>query len=177
MRYFIFVLAISALSFYANASGNHKGDHGHGNTHHDETNQGDNNAMQHSDHEHHENLAGQAGEPEKVTRTIKIAMNDTMRFSPDNLNFKAGETVHFIVRNQGKIRHEMVIGSKEELGEHAKMMRNNPHMKHADPNTISLAPGEQGDLIWQFTQAGSFDFACLIPGHLEAGMMGKISIK
>ena len=99
-----------------------------------------------------------------------------MRFTPDQLKFKAGETVRFVVRNDGRIRHEMVIGSVDELKEHAAMMRTNPTMKHADSNMISLAPGEEGEIIWQFGNAGTFDFACLVPGHLEAGMTGKIEV-
>ena len=71
----------------------------------------------------------------------------------------------------------MVIGSVDELQEHARMMRSSPGMQHDDANMISLAPGESTDLIWQFGDAGSFDFACLIPGHLEAGMTGKIRVQ
>jgi len=91
-------------------------------------------------------------------------MDDSMRFLPDQLKFKAGETVRFVMHNKGRIRHEMVIGSVDELQE------------HADPNTITLAAGESGDLGWQFDKPGSFDFACLVPGHLEEGMTGKIEI-
>ena len=92
------------------------------------------------------------------------------------MNFKLGETVRFAVSNAGKIRHEMVIGSVDELQEHADMMRTNPAMQHAEANMITLAPGKQGDLVWQFDKPGTFDFACLVPGHLEAGMTGKIEV-
>ena len=104
-------------------------------------------------------------------------MNDTMRFDPAEMAFKAGDTVRFVVRNDGRIRHEMVIGSVEELQEHAEMMRKMPGMQHAEANMISLAPGESGELVWQFDKAGAFDFACLVPGHLEAGMTGKIAVE
>jgi len=133
--------------------------------------------MQGMSHDSHEAAAGRPGDPANVNRTIKVTMDDTMRFTPNQLNFKAGETVRFVVRNNGKIRHEMVIGSVAELKEHAQMMRSNPTMQHADSNMITLAPGESGDVIWQFDKSGSFDFACLVPGHLEAGMTGKIKVK
>lgn len=61
-------------------------------------------------------------------------------------------------------------------GEHAGMMLKMPAMTHADPNMIPLVAGQQGELVWQFTRPGEFDFACLVPGHLEAGMTGKISV-
>lgn len=56
------------------------------------------------------------------------------------------------------------------------MMKNTPGMKHAEPNMISLDAGKNGELIWQFTQAGTVDFACLVAGHMEAGMIGKVNV-
>jgi len=134
---------------------------------------------QHDSHEHEskEAQAGRAGNPDQVNRTVAVSMDDTMRFTPSNLDFQAGETVRLKIVNNGRIRHEMVIGSVDELQEHARMMRGNPGMQHADANMISLAPGESTDLVWQFGDAGNFDFACLIPGHLEAGMTGKIRVQ
>jgi uncharacterized cupredoxin-like copper-binding protein len=82
-----------------------------------------------------------------------------------------------VVRNAGSIKHEMVIGTMAELKQHAALMRRFPGMEHSDPNMITLAPGKSGELIWQFTQGGSFDFACLEPGHFEAGMIGEVSVK
>lgn len=99
-----------------------------------------------------------------------------MRVSPDELKFKAGETVRFIVRNSRKIRHEMVIGSAEELKEHAEMMRRSPAMQHAEPNMVSLDPGEHGEVVWKFVKPGNYSFSCLVPGHLEAGMTGEIEV-
>jgi len=85
--------------------------------------------------------------------------------------------VRFLARNDGRIRHEMAIGTQDELKEHAAMMRANPAMQHAEPNMITLAPGEHGELVWQFDKPGTFDFACLVPGHLEAGMTGKFKVQ
>ena len=79
--------------------------------------------------------------------------------------------------NSGKLKHEMVLGSVKELKEHAEMMRKMPEMEHADENMVSVEPGKSGELIWQFTKAGKFDFACLQPGHFEAGMKGKVAVK
>ncbi len=128
-------------------------------------------------HNSYNYAAGRPGDPTKVSRTIKVTMDDTMQFSPDQLKFNVGEVVRFVVRNAGKIRHEMVIGSMDELKEHAGMMRTTPAMQHAKPNIIGVIPGESGELVWQFDKPGRFDFACLVPGHLEAGMAGKIDIE
>ena len=124
----------------------------------------------------HATAIGKPGDPGKVTRSIRVEMNDRMRFKPASINVKRGETIRFIVRNAGKVRHEMVLGTIEELKKHAELMRKHPEMKHADPNQVSVEPGKTGELIWQFTNAGTFDFACLVPGHFEAGMVGKVGV-
>lgn len=125
----------------------------------------------------HNSMAGKPGDAAKVSRTINIEMNDNMRFSPDEANIKAGETIRFVVSNKGRLDHEMVIGTMAELKEHAAMMRDMPTMKHAEPNMVTLAAGANGDIIWQFDQTGTVDFACLIPGHMEAGMKGQIKVQ
>jgi len=119
---------------------------------------------------------GQPGDPANTTRTIELTMDDTMRFTPSEIQVKAGETVRFSVKNAGKIPHEMVIGSLAELQAHAAEMRKTPQMQHAEPNMVALDAGQAGSLVWQFGQAGAVDFACLIPGHMEAGMVGKIRV-
>ncbi|TAL79251.1 MAG: hypothetical protein EPN76_02975 [Burkholderiaceae bacterium] len=119
---------------------------------------------------------GQPGNAAKVTRTIELVMDDTMRFNPGQIHVEPGETVRFLVKNSGKIAHEMMIGSAAELKEHAEMMRKMPGMKHAESNMITLNPGQKGGMVWQFPQTGTVDFACLVPGHLEAGMVGKIKV-
>jgi uncharacterized cupredoxin-like copper-binding protein len=125
----------------------------------------------------HADGIGKPGNPNKVSRAIQVVMSDDMRFTPASIGVKRGETIRFVVRNAGSIKHEMVIGTMAELKQHAALMRRFPRMEHSDPNMITLAPGKSGELIWQFTRAGSFDFACLQPGHFEAGMVGAVSVK
>lgn len=132
---------------------------------------------EHSEDGGHVQGVGKPGDPKKVSRAIQVVMSDDMQFTPAKINVKRGQTIRFAVRNAGQIKHEMIIGSMAELKEHAEMMRNMPGMEHAEPNLVTLDPGKTGELIWQFTKAGTFDFACLQPGHFEAGMMGKISVK
>lgn len=119
---------------------------------------------------------GKPGDAAKVTRTIAVDMTDNMRFTPENITVKKGETVKFVVKNSGRIKHEMVLGSAKELKEHAAMMKKMPGMEHADENMVVVDPGKTGEIVWQFTKAGKFDFACLQPGHFEAGMKGKLAV-
>jgi uncharacterized cupredoxin-like copper-binding protein len=127
--------------------------------------------------EHPEKPYGKPGDRAKASRTVEIAMSDEMRFTPASITARKGETIRFVVNNPGKLKHEMVLGSIRELKKHAALMLKYPEMEHADPNQISVDPGKTGELIWQFTHAGTVDFACLQPGHFEAGRRGKITVK
>jgi uncharacterized cupredoxin-like copper-binding protein len=127
--------------------------------------------------EAHASMAGMAGDPARAGRTIAVEMNDTMRFTPDQVTVKAGETVRFYIVNKGKVPHEMVIGTNEEIEEHAEMMRKMPGMVHKEANQITLAPGQRGGIVWQFAKAGTVTYACLVPGHKEAGMVGTVRVE
>ncbi len=120
---------------------------------------------------------GREGNPEKVARTIRVDMADTMRFTPDTLTVKQGETVRLVASNKGKVLHEMVLGTPEELRKHAELMRKFPEMEHDEAHMTHVKPGKTGEIVWQFTKAGEFEFACLLPGHFEAGMVGKVVVK
>jgi len=136
------------------------------------------------EHSHHESQAretafGKPADPAKAKRTIAIDMSDAMRFTPAEVAVERGETVRFVVTNSGKLDHEMVIGTRKELEEHAEAMRRNTSMDHHHdaPNTAHVAPGSRGEIGWQFTRAGEFYFGCLVPGHFEAGMVGKVRVQ
>lgn len=120
---------------------------------------------------------GREGDPRKVTRTIQVDMSDGFRFTPSDVVLKRGETVKFVVSNSGKLLHEMVLGTPQELKEHAEMMKKFPNMEHADAHMAHVKAGTKGEIVWQFNKVGEYQFACLIPGHFEAGMIGKVVVK
>jgi len=144
-------------------------------------------AMAHGDAKHakkapgpistEERAFGREGDPKKATRTVRVGMADTMRFDPAELTVKPGETVRFIVRNNGKVLHEMVIGTMKELKAHAEVMKKHPGMEHDEPYMAHVDPGKTQTIVWQFTKPGEFFYGCLIPGHFEAGMVGKVTVK
>ncbi len=127
-------------------------------------------------HGHDESAAGQPGQAAKVSRTVQVDMADTMRFTPANFTVKQGETIRFVVRNSGQVKHEFVLGLEKDLKAHYAQMMKFPEMEHDDPNMVTVAPGRTGEVIWQFTKAGAVDFACLLPGHYDAGMKGLIKV-
>lgn len=145
-------LALSGVTF---AGGTHAGGHGHDS---DET------------------AIGKPGVASKASRTVTIEMTDNMRYTPADIQVKQGETVRFIVKNSGQVKHEMSLGTENELLEHLEVMRKFPDMEHDEPGKVSLAPGKQGEIVWQFTKAGTVNFACLMPGHYEGGMKGAIKV-
>ena len=120
---------------------------------------------------------GREGDPAKAVRTVKVEMSDKLRFTPASLTVKQGETVKFVVKNSGKLMHEMVLGTMQELKEHSAMMQKHPTMEHDEPYMAHVAPGKAETMAWQFTKAGEFYFGCLVPGHFEAGMAGKILVQ
>jgi uncharacterized cupredoxin-like copper-binding protein len=129
-----------------------------------------------SSHSSTETPFGNAGSPKKVTRTIAIDMTDAMRFSPANVTVKQGETIRFVVTNKGKLLHELVIGTMDQLKTHGETMKMQADVAHDDPSAARVRPGQKGEVVWQFTKAGDVYFACLVPGHFEAGMIGKINV-
>ena len=119
---------------------------------------------------------GSAGEAKSAKRSIEVGMADNMRFTPARIEVRQGETVKFVVRNTGKVMHEFVIGTKAENGKHAEMMVKFPNMEHDEPYMAHVPPGKTGEIVWTFNRAGEFEFACLIAGHYQGGMVGTISV-
>jgi uncharacterized cupredoxin-like copper-binding protein len=156
MTKYLMAMALAALGSTALASGTHEGGH-------DKV-----------------SLAGEPGKKAKVTQTIQVTMKETedgkMLYMPASVKVKEGQTVRFAIRNAGETDHEFVLDTEEEVMEHKNVMEKFPEMEHDDPNSVRLAPGKTGEIIWKFTKSGDLKFACLIPGHFEAGMHGDVSV-
>ncbi len=119
---------------------------------------------------------GIAGDGLQARRTIDVATTDNMRLTPDRIEVKQGETVRIVIRNSGATLHEFVLGSNRELDEHAALMMMFPNMEHDEPYMAHVKPGKSGEIVWKFNRPGDFDFACLIAGHYQAGVVGKIKV-
>lgn len=146
------------------------------------------------------------GEPAKAsakTRTVKVTLGDSY-YEPESIQVKAGETVRFVLTNEGELLHEFNIGTAAMHAEHQKemammvdhgmltptgideTMMNMDHskmdgmgsgMKHDDPNSALVEPGKTKELVWKFPKATELEFACNMPGHYEAGMVGKVDFR
>jgi uncharacterized cupredoxin-like copper-binding protein len=124
--------------------------------------------------------AGEPGNPKKPSRVVQVTMRDdegTMRFEPAQLTVRKGEQVRFMISNIGALKHEFTLASVKDNDKHAELMKKYPDMEHDDPNAKSVEPGKSAEILWRFSKTGTFEFACLIPGHREAGMHGSITVK
>lgn len=119
---------------------------------------------------------GIAGRSGRATRVIRIEMSDAMRFTPDRVEVRLGETVRFELHNVGKTLHEMVLGTLPALEEHAAMMEKYPGMEHDEPHMAHVPPGGRAEIVWKFNRRGDFMFGCLLPGHWSAGMKGQVKV-
>lgn len=156
MKAVIFGMLIAALGSPALASGSHAGGHGE--------------AM----------AVGEPGDKAKATQTIRVTMKETddgkMIFTPSTFKVRKGQTVRFAIQNAGELDHEFVLDQEDKVMEHKAAMEKFPEMEHDDPNAIRLAAGESGEIIWKFTNDGTFKIACLVPGHYDAGMHGDVTV-
>ena len=134
-----------------------------------------------SAHEDHGNFsAGEPGDPKKPARVVNIKMfegSGKMGYEPARIEVRRGEQIRFVLQNDGEEDHEFILATVAENRKHAEVMKKNPDMEHDDPNAKRLLPHGHGEIVWKFTKRGTFEFACLIPGHYEKGMFGRIIVK
>lgn len=131
-------------------------------------------------HEGEHFSAGVPGNPKKPARTIEVTMkegNGTMEYVPNRIEVKRGEQIRFVLKNTGELAHEFILASTAENLKHAVLMLKFPDMEHDDPNGKTIQSKASAEILWRFTKAGEFEFGCLIPGHREAGMLGKVVVK
>lgn len=141
---------------------------------------------------------GHAAAAGQATRTVEVTLQD-ISFSPKSLDVKAGETVRFVLVNKGQLLHEFNLGDAAMHAEHQKemlqmrasgmltatgmgkmdhsAMGHGAMMKHDDPNSVLVEPGKTAELTWTFTQSTGLEFACNLPGHYQAGMVGELNVE
>ena len=172
------LLSSTAVILFATSVAFAAGDHEGGHSEDDHVEHG------HADghgHGHDQALAaGIPGDAENVSRTIEVSMIETedgdMIFTPASVDITSGETIRFSIVNKGELEHEFVLDTIAQNAEHKALMEQFPEMEHDDPNSVRLDAGETGEIIWTFSNAGEFEFACLIPGHYEAGMHSSVKV-
>jgi uncharacterized cupredoxin-like copper-binding protein len=131
------------------------------------------------DHPEHAPI-GSPGTGAEITRTIEVKINETesgyMLFEPDVIHIEHGSVVRFEITNSGSVDHEFFLGSFDEIAKHQKWMRRHPDMEHNDPNSVTIPSAKTATLDWEFSDITNLEYACLIPGHREAGMFGVIIV-
>jgi uncharacterized cupredoxin-like copper-binding protein len=129
---------------------------------------------------HEASVFGKQGDPKKPSRAVHVIMREDdnkMLYVPATIEVKKGEQIRFVIENEGLFNHEFVLGTEEGIRSHAVEMKKHPGMQHHDAHSVQVAMYDRGELLWRFTKAGRFVYACLIPGHLERGMRGTVVVK
>jgi uncharacterized cupredoxin-like copper-binding protein len=137
-------------------------------------------AIAHEGEDDDDFAAGEPGDAKKPFRVLEVAISEkdgAMTFSPAKVDVKLGEQIKFIIKNTGALKHEFHLASVQQNASHLIEMRKNPEMVHDDPNVQTIEPEKEAEMLWRFSKPGKFEFACLIPGHYEAGMHGKVVVK
>ena len=125
---------------------------------------------------------GRPGLAKDVTRTIRIEA-DEYSFSPAELTIQVGETIRFVVVNNGKLMHELTVGDAAEQEAHQQSMSKMSDMNHDQgvgqmpANAVHIPPGQTRELTWTFTKGGKLMIACNYPGHSMLGMVGSLEVK
>lgn len=147
---------------------------------------------------------GEPAEASAATRTIEVELGDTY-FEPESVQVKAGEVVRFVLENTGQLLHEFNIGTAAMHARHQEEMAmmmdhgmltptgidqdkmkmdhsgmpgmDHGMMAHDDPNSVLVEPGQTKELVWKFADATNLEFACNVPGHYEAGMVGEFEVQ
>ena len=124
-------------------------------------------AGDHASHHADDSAIGVPGDANKVSRMISITMSDKMRFTPSSISVRQGETVRFRVKNAGKLKHELILGTEKALKEHHEAMKKNPGMEHDEPGALEVEPGKTGELVWNFTKAAKSTSSASSPATMK----------
>ena len=110
-------------------------------------------------------------------REIELAMSE-WTFSDLNVAVQAGERIRFTVRNDGTVLHEFMFMAMEQ------MQAVNYRARRADWNLLEhealfeqslLLPGQSISFVVEVQNAGNWMFMCMLPYHMQMGMMGQMS--
>ena len=125
--------------------------------------------------------AGEPGDPKKPARLVPVTMKETedgrMVYFPDKVDVRDGEQVRFKITNAGRTEHEFMLDTPEHNATHKAAMLKHPNMVHDDPNGVTIEPGKTAEIVWKFSKPGTYEYACLVPGHYEAGMHATVAVR
>lgn len=156
-------------------------------------------ALASGSHGAHKSVTEQPKSKSSASNVIAMQMHDNY-YSSETVTVKKGETVRFTVKNMGDLVHEFNIGtSAQHATSQAKMAMMVDHgvleadkinhgmmdmnmgggmtMQYNETNSVLLEPGQTKDVIWTSSETGTLEYACNIPGHYDAGMVGQITIQ
>jgi uncharacterized cupredoxin-like copper-binding protein len=133
-------------------------------------------------------MTGAAEAMTEATGETVVVEASEFKFAPSTIRIPAGKPVKVVLNNGGNIEHEILIRDlsvkivatetshdMHSAGE-AGMRAMSEHVK-AGRFHVHAGPGGEASEVMQADAAGTYDFACEIPGHKEAGMVGRIEVQ
>lgn len=94
--------------------------------------------------------------PADMTSALSLSLTE-FKFTPAPLQATAGSSLKLDIKNAGTVDHDFTI---EKLGV-----------------SIKVKPGESVQQSIGPFAAGTYDVICAVPGHKEAGMVTKLTVK
>lgn len=121
--------------------------------------------------------AGDLSRQKPVELKVLLGAKDVeMAIKPKTWNLETGKLYKVTLVNEGKVKHEWVAPEFTLTIWTRKVEVGGAEIKGII-NEIELQPGAKADWYFVPIRTGTFDMACEIEGHKEAGMVGKVVVK
>ncbi len=138
------------------------------------------NASNHDVESMHEGVH-EAEEGDLLEITLNAVEGRPWHFEPSILEFAVGQRMKLTLVNGGRVEHDVEIaGVPAEDIEVLGGTENHERLggeHHSDGVVAAHAePGTTTTVLFTPTQTGEYEFECTIPGHREAGMVGKVIV-
>lgn len=121
---------------------------------------------------------GGASRAESFDREIRITTTDALRFEPATLTASPGETVKFVIRNDGRVDHEFAIGSSKFQSEMAESAGGHGGGRQGDTpdagEVVEVSAGETATLVYTMPDDAP-TYACHVDRHDRSGMTGTVT--
>lgn len=98
-----------------------------------------------------------------------------LKFFPDHLKFQTGKRYKLVLSNASPTKHYFTAKDFADAIWSQKVDAGNVEVKGAI-HELELRPNTTADWVFIPARAGDYQLRCTVPGHSEAGMLGKIEI-
>ena len=120
------------------------------------------------------------GTPARPAITVTVEEKE-FAYDPITITVPVDQSVMLVFKNTGKVEHDFVIekinladAAEDESGGHGTGGHDMGDVEY--DLHVSTPPGESSTIEFTPTESGTYEFFCTVPGHKEAGMIGKMVV-